>query len=70
MKYKYIGSGDSPPEKTNFMGQYHFVKDGEYVDVTDPVCLRKIKNNPCFQLKVEVEAKIAPKKVAKKKVKP
>lgn len=65
--YQYVGSGLEPPEKTNFMSQYAFVRNGRYVDVTNEDCLRKIKNNPCFKLKVEQVKKVSVKKAPVKK---
>lgn len=62
MEYQYIGSGDTPPKSINFMGKVKFTLNHKYVDVTDPVVLKKIENHPCFKLKV----KKAPKKAVKK----
>ena len=66
--YQYVGSGDEPPTKTNFMGMYKFTLNHKYVEITDPLALSKIKNHPCFRLKEEVK-KVVKKKAAKKKAK-
>lgn len=45
--FTYVGRGETPPVKTNFMGRQTFVR-GRATVVTDPVVLAKIKINPCF----------------------
>jgi hypothetical protein len=45
--YTYIGSGDEPPQITNFMGLQVFLR-GQETEVTNPVVLEKIKHHPCF----------------------
>lgn len=46
-EYTYIGHGEGEPHMIKFMGIQNFMR-GELTTVTDPVVLRKIKNNPCF----------------------
>ena len=48
MKYKYVGSGDDPPETTTFYG-HRFRLGGPGVEVTDETALAKLKNHPCFE---------------------
>lgn len=45
--FTYIGQGDAPPHRINFMGRQWFVR-GELTEVKDPDLLAKIKTNPCF----------------------
>lgn len=45
--FTYVGRGETPPVKTNFMGRQTFVR-GRATVVTDPIVLAKIKINPCF----------------------
>jgi len=45
--YTYVGSGCTPPERTNFMGLQEFVR-GEPIEVVDPFVRKKIENHPCF----------------------
>lgn len=46
--YTYVGSGDTPPPVTNFLGRQKFVR-GKLTEVTDPIVLSKIKNHACFR---------------------
>jgi len=50
MKFKYVGSGPTPPEKTNFMGKVKFKLKGKAVDVTDPMVIEKLKGSKCFKI--------------------
>ena len=50
--YTYVGSGEKPPSKIDFMGMQKFVI-GKPEEVTDELVLQKIKGHPCF---VEGEA--------------
>lgn len=54
--YTYIGMGDTPPERINFMGRQKF-RRGDSTEVTDPIVLNKVKDNPCFVLG-EVEQEV------------
>lgn len=45
--FTYIGVGEEPPRKINFMGVQEFVR-GKETPVTDPVVLAKLKGHPCF----------------------
>lgn len=60
MRYQYTGSGDSPPEKTVFYG-ISFTRNHKYVDVTDPMVLKKLENHSCFRVEKPKKAR-APKK--------
>ena len=60
MKYQFIGSGDSPPEKTVFYG-IAFARNHKYVDVTDPAILKKLENHSCFRVEKPKKTR-APKK--------
>lgn len=45
--YTYVGGGEDSPRKINFMGRQVFVR-GIAAEVSDPVVLAKIENNPTF----------------------
>lgn len=45
--FTYVGKGESSPQKIKFMGRQDFVR-GRATEVTDPVLLAKVVNNPCF----------------------
>lgn len=45
--YTYVGKGESSPQRIKFMGRVEFVR-GRAVEVTDPVVLTKIADNPSF----------------------
>lgn len=45
--YTYVGSGDTPPHMTKFMGIQVFVR-GQPTEVTDPLILSKITTHSCF----------------------
>jgi hypothetical protein len=50
----YIGKGETPPNRINFMGRQEFVR-GHAVNVTDPIVLAKVVTHPCF-----MEGKVDP----------
>src|SRR3990167_1394176 len=53
--YTYIGKGEDPPRKINFMGLQEFTR-GKAVEVTDQIALGKLKTHPCFvEGEVEME---------------
>ena len=39
--FTYVGSGDTPPSMTHFMGQVHF-RRGEPVEVEDELIIKKL----------------------------
>ena len=45
--FTYIGMGDTPPEKINFMGRKVFVR-GVPTEVNDPKVRAKLALHPCF----------------------
>lgn len=65
--FTYIGQGEDPPRKINFMGVQEFVR-GKAVEITDPAVLRKVKSNPAFKEgEVDMEALHAQDEEAAKK---
>lgn len=53
--FTYIGAGEDPPRKINFMGIQEFVR-GKAVEVSDKLVLSKLKAHPCFvEGEVEME---------------
>lgn len=54
--FTYIGVGDEPPRKINFMGMQEFVR-GKATEVTDQRILAKIRTNASF-IEGEVEMEL------------
>lgn len=48
MRFRYVGAGADPPERTVFKG-LHFERDGEPVEVTDADIVAKLDGNRCFE---------------------
>ena len=63
MKYQW-NPDKGAPESTKFMGRVRFRNKGGYVDVTDPMVLKKLANHQEFKLKPEK----APKKAVVEEV--
>lgn len=45
--FTYVGQGEDPPRKINFMGRQEFVR-GRATEVVDELVLDRISKNPCF----------------------
>lgn len=54
----YVGQGETPPRKINFINRQEFVR-GRPTVVTDAIVLAKIEGNQCF-----VEGEVDPEEIA------
>lgn len=53
--FTYVGAGEDPPRKINFLGLQEFIR-GKAVEVTHPTVLGKLQGHPCFvEGEVEME---------------
>jgi len=76
MKFKYIGDGNYPPEKCNFVGKIKFVLNGPFVEVPEDLMTavrggkpvyQKLLGNQCFIEKEAYDKQKADAKKAKEK---
>jgi len=50
MKFQYIADGAESPENIVFMGQIEFTLNGDAVEVTDELMIKKLLGNSSFKV--------------------